>query len=101
MDWREDEAVGWRACTLLVRQLEFFRGIGNPVGIKVSSKITDEQFLHLVQRLNPKNEKGKLMIIVRMGHDHLYSKLKYLIDIKLKHNLNFLFVSDPMHGNTY
>lgn len=36
-----------------------------------------------------------------MGHDHLYSKLKHLIDIKLKHNLNFLFVSDPMHGNTY
>lgn len=41
------------------------------------------------------------MVIVRMGHDHLYSKLKHLIDIKLKHNLNFLFVSDPMHGNTY
>jgi 3-deoxy-D-arabino-heptulosonate 7-phosphate (DAHP) synthase class II len=36
-----------------------------------------------------------------MGAHSISSKLKHLIDLKLKHNLNFLFMSDPMHGNTY
>lgn len=82
-------------------QVEFFRGVRNPIGIKVSNKITDDQFLHLVQRLNPENQQGKLIVIVRMGHSTLGSKLSHLIEVKQKHKLNFLFASDPMHGNTY
>ena len=82
-------------------KIEFFRGISNPIGIKVSNKITDDEFLHLVQRLNPLNEQGKLIIIVRMGHGTLGTKINHLIDIKIKYKLNFLFATDPMHGNTF
>jgi 3-deoxy-7-phosphoheptulonate synthase len=101
LDWREDEAIGRSTCRLLLMKMEFFRGISNPIGVKISNKITDEQFLNIVRKLNPNNEQGKLIIIVRMGHGSLGSKLNHLIDIKLKHNLNFLFATDPMHGNTY
>lgn len=41
------------------------------------------------------------MIIVRMGAHNIGSKLQHLIDLKIKHHLNFLFISDPMHANTY
>lgn len=82
-------------------QIEFFRGLSNPVGIKISSKISDAEFLELNHRLNRNNEQGKLIVIIRMGHKTLQSKLNHLIDIKIKHKLNFLFVCDPMHGNTY
>ncbi len=54
-----------------------------------------------MKTLNPNNEKGKLLVIVRMGADIVSKKLKELVEIKLKHNLNFLFVTDPMHGNTF
>lgn len=101
MDWIKNKAVGWSTCTIIFIKVEFFRGLSNPVGVKISNKITDDQFLHLVRKLNPQNEQGKLIVIVRMGHGNLGSKLHHLIDLKLKHNLNFLFASDPMHGNTY
>jgi 3-deoxy-7-phosphoheptulonate synthase len=54
----------------------------------------------LVNLLNPSNEKGKLLVIVRMGKDKIKSKLSDLIKIKQNEGLNFMFVSDPMHANT-
>jgi 3-deoxy-7-phosphoheptulonate synthase len=36
-----------------------------------------------------------------MGKDKIGHKLEKLIECKLREKLNFLFISDPMHGNTY
>jgi 3-deoxy-D-arabino-heptulosonate 7-phosphate (DAHP) synthase class II len=36
-----------------------------------------------------------------MGANSISVKLQHLIDLKLKYGLHFLFMSDPMHGNTY
>lgn len=69
--------------------------------MKISSKITDEDFHKIVTTLNPLNLQGKLLVIVRMGSKNIKNKLNELIKIKEKHKLNFLFVNDPMHGNTY
>jgi 3-deoxy-D-arabino-heptulosonate 7-phosphate (DAHP) synthase class II len=41
------------------------------VGIKISNKINDAEFLELNRKLNPQNEQGKLIIIIRMGHKAL------------------------------
>ena len=57
--------------------------------------------MNLVRILNPKNEKGKLLVIIRMGKDNIDKKLLSLINCKKKEELNFLFMTDPMHGNTY
>ena len=93
--------IGERTRQLDGAHVEFFRGIQNPVGVKVSNKITAEDFYELVTLLNPQNESGKLLVIVRMGKDLIHSKLDELISMKKKEGLNFLFVTDPMHGNTY
>lgn len=53
MDWRKNEAARWCARISIFTKVEFFRGVNNPIGVKVSDKITDEQFLHLVRKLNP------------------------------------------------
>ena len=63
--------------------------------------MNQEDFLALNRKLNPANKKGKLLIIVRMGADLIRDNLDMLIECKIRHGLNFLFVSDPMHGNTY
>lgn len=47
--------------------------------MKVSSKILDEEFLTLVKTLNPLNEQGKLLVIIRMGVGNIQEKLKHLI----------------------
>jgi 3-deoxy-7-phosphoheptulonate synthase len=101
LDRRKDKAARWSSCTLKIIKIEYFRGLSNPIGIKISNKVTDEQFLQLVQTLNPSNEEGKLLVIIRMGQANLSSRLNHLIDVKLKNKLNFLFVTDPMHGNTF
>ena len=59
--------------------MEFFRGIGNPIGVKVSGKTNEEEFVELNRRLNPRNEKGKMMVIVRMGASVITAKLNMLI----------------------
>jgi len=54
-----------------------------------------------VERLNPRNEEGKLIIICRMGIKAVEKVLPELIATKKKNGLNFIWSVDPMHGNTY
>ena len=61
----------------------------------------DEQyFIELLQTLNPKNECGKIVVIVRCGVGSIRNTMKNLIDWKKQYKLNFQWVCDPMHGNT-
>ena len=50
--------------------------------------------------MNPENEKGKIIIIIRFGSKNVEKYLPKLIQIKKENQLNFLWVCDPMHGNT-
>ena len=93
--------IGERTRQLNGGHIEFFRGIENPIGVKISTKITKPEFIDLVKTLNPLNKHGKLVIIVRAGEDKVSDLLDTLIDIKKTNKLNFLFMSDPMHGNTF
>lgn len=77
------------------------RGIRNPIGVKISDKVNIKDFIDLVKVLNPENERGKLLVIVRMGKDKIKTKLDDLISAKINEGLNFLFVTDPMHANTF
>ena len=47
--------------------LEFLRGIGNPLGVKVSDKMDPSDLVTLINALNPENVPGRLGVIVRMG----------------------------------
>ena len=47
--------------------LEFVRGIGNPLGVKISDKCTPDELISICDQMNPNNIPGRLTIIVRMG----------------------------------
>ncbi len=91
--------IGDRTRALGGAHVEFFRGISNPVGIKLGPSIPTDEAVQLVQALNPDNERGKIVLIVRMGASKIAAKLPPLIAAIRKAELKVLWVSDPMHGN--
>lgn len=78
--------------------IEFMRGIKNPKGIKVSPRMSAERLLRLLDTLNPSNQKGEIVLIARMGEEHIASSLPPLLRATKERNV--VWVNDPMHGNT-
>jgi 3-deoxy-7-phosphoheptulonate synthase len=110
---RQDSTTGsWYDCSAhflwcgeRTRQLdgshvEFLRGVGNPIGVKVSDKMDPAQLVALVASLNPTNEPGRLAVIVRMGAEGVRAKLPGLIEAVEAAGQIVTWVCDPMHGNT-
>jgi 3-deoxy-7-phosphoheptulonate synthase len=79
--------------------VEYFRGIENPVGVKIGPSTPPEVLLRLLDRLNPKNEPGKIILVTRMGADRAASALPPLIEVVKRSSKRVLWISDPMHGN--
>lgn len=61
--------IGERTRRVDHAHVEFMRGIQNPIGVKVSSKFTEDEFIELVRKLNPMNELNRLVVIIRMGSE--------------------------------
>jgi 3-deoxy-7-phosphoheptulonate synthase len=47
--------------------VEYFRGIRNPIALKVGPSLTPDRLLRLIDALNPREEPGRLTLIHRMG----------------------------------
>ncbi len=92
--------IGERTRALDGAHVEYFRGIENPVGIKLGPTITADQVLRLVDALNPKNEPGKIALITRMGATRVGDVLPGLVEVVKRAGRTVLWVCDPMHGNT-
>ena len=92
--------VGERTRDLDGAHLEFTRGIGNPLGVKISDKCTPEELIRIIDTMNPQNVPGKLSIIVRMGADKLRKNLPGLIRAVQREGKAVVWISDPVHGNT-
>lgn len=80
--------------------VEYFRGIANPVGVKVGPSVGPEQLRRLLAVLNPGNEPGRLTLIHRLGAARVTEALPRLIDTVRREGARVLWVCDPMHGNT-
>jgi 3-deoxy-7-phosphoheptulonate synthase len=80
--------------------LEFVRGIGNPLGVKISDKCEPDELIDIINEMNPDNTPGKLSIIVRMGAEKLREKLPHLIRAVQREGKFVVWISDPVHGNT-
>jgi 3-deoxy-7-phosphoheptulonate synthase len=93
--------IGERTRQLDGAHLEFFRGIENPVGVKIGPSITPEELITLVDLLNPKDEPGKLVLITRMGAGKVKDRLPPLLDRIRAEGRRVLWICDPMHGNTH
>lgn len=92
--------VGERTRELDGAHLEFTRGIGNPLGVKISDKCTPEELIRIIDTMNPNNTPGKLTIIVRMGAEKVRKNLPGLIRAVQREGKSVLWISDPVHGNT-
>lgn len=93
--------IGNRTRNLPGAHIEFFRNVSNVIGVKVDDNLEGEEFISLVKTLNPLNERNKLIIITRFGNGNGIKKLQELIHLKQSLGLNFLWMIDPMHGNTF
>ncbi|MCY7355358.1 MAG: 3-deoxy-7-phosphoheptulonate synthase class II [Lysobacter sp.] len=92
--------IGMRTAELDGAHTEYFRGIRNPVAIKIGPSVTPEQLLKLIDVLNPDDEPGRLSFIHRMGAAHVAEKLPPLLDAVRRDGRRVLWICDPMHGNT-
>jgi 3-deoxy-7-phosphoheptulonate synthase len=92
--------IGARTGQLDGAQVEFARGIWNPIGVKVGPDLASDDLIKLCQTLNPNNEAGRLTLISRMGSDLVTEKLSPLLRVIKSEGLNVVWSCDPMHGNT-
>jgi 3-deoxy-7-phosphoheptulonate synthase len=92
--------IGDRTRQLDGAHIEYFRGISNPIGVKVGPSIKDEDIVALVKRLNPNKEPGRLSLITRYGHNKVKEHLPRHIEVVKKTGIPVLWVCDPCHGNT-
>ena len=92
--------IGMRTAALDGAHVEYFRGIRNPVSLKVGPSVTPDQLMRVIDALNPHDEPGRLSLIHRMGAAQIADKLPPLLEVVRREGRRVLWVSDPMHGNT-
>ncbi|CAN5910759.1 3-deoxy-7-phosphoheptulonate synthase class II [soil metagenome] len=92
--------IGMRTAQLDGAHVEFFRGIRNPIGIKVGPAMTRDWLLSLLDVLDPGNEPGRITLIHRMGAKNIGETLPPLLDAVKSGGRSVLWVCDAMHGNT-
>ncbi len=92
--------IGMRTAQPDGSHVEYFRGIANPIGLKVGPGVTPETLLELAEILDPRREPGRLTFIHRFGHRRIADGLPPLLDAVRRTGRTALWVCDPMHGNT-
>jgi len=91
--------IGERTRQLDGAHVEFFRGIANPVGVKIGPKADPAEVVSLVERLNPSAEPGKIALIARMGVKNVSPALPPILEAVAGAGQPVLWMCDPMHGN--
>ncbi len=80
--------------------IEFVKGIGNPIGIKVGPTIDTDELLKIIDIINPENIPGRMTLICRMGAEKVSTNLPRVISAVEKEGKIVVWACDPMHGNT-
>jgi len=92
--------VGDRTRQVDGAHIEFVKGIGNPIGIKVGPSINIDELLKIIDVVNPDNIAGRITLICRMGADKIMTKLPNILKRIKKEGKAVVWTCDPMHGNT-
>ena len=92
--------IGERTRKIDSAHVEYFRGVENPIGIKFGPSSDIEELAEIIKTINPENQKGKIVLIHRLGSQNCEKVLPAAIDKIKSRNLNVVWCSDPMHGNT-
>jgi 3-deoxy-7-phosphoheptulonate synthase len=91
--------IGDRTRQLDGAHIEYFRGIANPIGLKVGPTSDPKEIIEICRTLNPRNEEGKITLISRYGEGKVHKHLPSLIQAVRKADLPVVWSVDPMHGN--
>ncbi|MBL8856746.1 MAG: 3-deoxy-7-phosphoheptulonate synthase, partial [Planctomycetaceae bacterium] len=70
--------IGERTRQLDGAHIEYFRGIKNPIGVKVGPSMKPDDLVRLLDVLHPDNEPGRLTLIHRFGADKISGVLPEL-----------------------
>ena len=92
--------IGMRTAQPDGAHVEYFRGIENPIGVKVGPEMTEEWLTQLLDILHPNDEPGRLTLIQRFGAGNVTAHLPRLVETVRKSGKTVLWICDPMHGNT-
>jgi 3-deoxy-7-phosphoheptulonate synthase len=93
--------VGERTRQLDGAHVDFLRGVGNPLGVKLGPTATTDEALALCEALNPERVPGRLTFIARMGASRVRDTLPPLLRAVADSGHPVLWACDPMHGNTF
>lgn len=91
--------IGERTTRISGGHVEYARGIANPIGLKIGPSSHVNEMIAIINKLNPQNVAGKIILITRMGKDRV-EKLRDLVTAVNDAKLNVIWLCDPMHGNT-
>lgn len=92
--------IGMRTAQTDSAHLEFLRGVQNPVGIKVGPKADKQWLREVLERINPDQEEGRVLLITRFGADKVRDLLAPMIETVQSLKTPVTWCCDPMHGNT-
>ncbi len=92
--------IGDRTRMLDGGHVEYFRGLANPIGIKLGPTVQPEEVLELLERLNPEDEPGRVTLITRFGRQRVRELLPKLAAAVKRSGRVVTWSCDPMHGNT-
>jgi 3-deoxy-7-phosphoheptulonate synthase len=106
-EWYDTSAhmlwIGDRTRQLDGAHVEYLSGVKNPIGLKAGPSMDADDLIKICNKLNPKNEAGRLNLIVRMGANKVADDktgMQRLIRAVQREGLNVVWSCDPMHGNT-
>jgi 3-deoxy-7-phosphoheptulonate synthase len=93
--------IGERTREIDGAHVEFLRGVGNPIGVKIGPTVEAAEVLALCEKLNPAGIPGRLTLITRMGADKIEERLRPLLRAVTDAGHPVVWACDPMHGNTF
>mmetsp|Transcript_120222 Transcript_120222/g.336581 ORF Transcript_120222/g.336581 Transcript_120222/m.336581 type:complete len:428 (-) Transcript_120222:103-1386(-) len=91
--------IGDRTRQLNGAHVEFFRGIKNPIGVKVGPSMKNDELKELLQILNPDKEEGRVVIITRYGAGKVEELLSGHIQAVKECGIPVVWQCDAVHGN--
>ncbi|KAL2013340.1 hypothetical protein VTN00DRAFT_865 [Thermoascus crustaceus] len=92
--------IGDRTRQLDGAHVEFFRGLANPIGIKIGPSMSPDELVNLLNVVNPTKEIGKVTLISRYGASKIAQHLPAHIAAVQQSGHIPVWQCDPMHGNT-
>ena len=92
--------IGDRTRQVTGAHVEYFRGLENPIGIKVGPTMETPELIALLDVVNPSKDIGKVTLITRYGEHKIDTLLPSHIEAVRNSGHVVVWQCDPMHGNT-